>query len=83
VSDKPVTLVVDSTGLKVHSEVGWNFHKHGAQGTRKTWRRLHLAFDPDLGDIRTDDRTLRLCHAVKGRVSGAGSANAISLAIDC
>lgn len=31
-SDKPITLMVDSTGLKVHSEVGWNRHKHGAKG---------------------------------------------------
>lgn len=37
--DKPITLIVDSTGLKVHSEVGWNGHKHGAKGARKTWRK--------------------------------------------
>lgn len=36
-SDKPITLIVDSTGLKVHSEVGWNGLKHGAKGARKTW----------------------------------------------
>ncbi|MGE8106668.1 transposase [Allorhizobium sp. NPDC080224] len=36
-SDKPITLIVDSTGLKVHSEVGWNGHKHGAKGARKSW----------------------------------------------
>jgi IS5 family transposase len=36
-SDKPITLIVDRTGLKVVSEVGWNGHRHGAKGARKTW----------------------------------------------
>ena len=56
-SDKPITLIVDSTGLKVHSEVGWNGHKHGAKGARKTWRKLHLALDPDSGDILASELT--------------------------
>ncbi|EJK88382.1 IS5 family transposase [Rhizobium sp. AP16] len=57
VSDKPITLIVDSTGLKVHSEIGWNGHKHGAKGARKTWRKLHLALDPDSGDILASELT--------------------------
>lgn len=56
-SDKPITLVVDRTGLKVHNEVGWNGHKHGAKGARKTWRKLHLALDPDSGDILASELT--------------------------
>lgn len=50
-SERPITLIVDSTGLKVHGGNGWNAEKHGAKKPRKTWRKLHLAFDPDTGDI--------------------------------
>ncbi len=47
-SNGPITLIVDSTGLKMH---GWNAEKHGTTKPRKTWRKLHLAFNPDTGDI--------------------------------
>ena len=50
-SEGAITLIVDSTGLKMHGGNGWNSEKHGAKKTRKTWRKLHLAFDPDTGDI--------------------------------
>jgi len=44
-------LVVDSTGLKAfvqetEGEGEWKVKKHGAGG-RRTWRKLHLAVDPD------------------------------------
>jgi transposase len=38
----PVTLVIDSTGLKVYGAGEW--HQHGVRG-RRTWRKLHLAVD--------------------------------------
>jgi transposase len=41
----PIDLVVDSTGLKVFGEGEWKVKKHGI-GTRRTWRKLHLAVDP-------------------------------------
>ncbi len=41
-----IDLVVDSTGLKVYGEGEWKVKKHGADGHR-TWRKLHLAVDPD------------------------------------
>ena len=41
-----IDLVVDSTGLKVYGEGEWKVKKHGADG-RRTWRKLHLAVDPD------------------------------------
>lgn len=47
----PITLIVDSTGLKMHGGNGWNTEKHGTKKRRKTWRKLHLAFNPDTGDI--------------------------------
>lgn len=50
-SKDAITLIVDSTGLKVHGGNGWYAEKHGATRPRKTWRKLHLAFNPDTGDI--------------------------------
>jgi hypothetical protein len=50
-SEGAITLIVDSTGLKVHGGNGWNAEKHGTTKRRKTWRKLHLAFNPDTGDI--------------------------------
>lgn len=34
----------------MHGGNGWNSEKHGAKKPRKTWRKLHLAFDPDTGN---------------------------------
>lgn len=42
--DGPVTLVIDSTGLKVYGAGEWHRDKHGVRG-RRTWRKLHLAVD--------------------------------------
>lgn len=40
----PVTLVIDSTGLKVYGAGEWHHDKHGVRGPR-TWWKLHLAVD--------------------------------------
>jgi hypothetical protein len=40
----PVTLVIDSTGLKIYGAGEWHHDKHGVRGPR-TWRKLHLAVD--------------------------------------
>lgn len=40
----PITLVIDSTGLKVFGAGEWHRAKHGVRG-RRTWRKLHLAVD--------------------------------------
>ena len=42
--DGAVTLVIDSTGLKVYGAGEWHREKHGVRG-RRTWRKLHLAVD--------------------------------------
>jgi hypothetical protein len=42
--DGPVTLVIDSTGLKVFGAGEWHRDKHGVRGPR-TWRKLHQAVD--------------------------------------
>ena len=41
-----IDLVVDSTGLKIYGEGEWKVKQHGADGHR-TWRKLHLAVDPE------------------------------------
>nr|WP_241188336.1 IS5 family transposase [Pseudohalocynthiibacter aestuariivivens] len=46
-----VTLIVDSTGLQIHGGRDWMREKHGIKNQRKTWRKLHIGFDPDAGEI--------------------------------
>lgn len=41
-----VDLVVDATGLKVYGEGEWQVRTHG-KGKRRTWRKLHLAMNPN------------------------------------
>ena len=43
---RPTDLVVDSTGLKIYGEGEWKMRTHGKQ-KRRTWRKLHLAVNPD------------------------------------
>jgi hypothetical protein len=49
----PVDIVVDSTGLKVFGEGEWKARKHGAS-KRRTWRKLHLAVNPDTHEIEAE-----------------------------
>src|SRR3954463_3990681 len=46
----PVHVVIDAPGLKVYGAGEWLTEKHGERGQR-TWRKLHLAVDPDSGEI--------------------------------
>lgn len=50
-ADGPVHLVIDSTGLKVYGEGEWKVRQHG-YSRRRTWRKLHLAIDPDSHEIQ-------------------------------
>jgi transposase len=52
----PEHVVMDSTGLKVYGAGEWHREKHGSRG-RRSWRRLHLAVDPDSGEILASDLT--------------------------
>jgi hypothetical protein len=45
----PMHGVVDSTGLKIYGEGEWKVRRHGA-GKRRTWRKVHLAFDAEVKD---------------------------------
>lgn len=46
----PVHLVIDSTGMKVYGEGEWKVRQHG-YSKRRTWRKLHLAIDPESHEI--------------------------------
>lgn len=51
-----VHVVIDATGLKAHGTGEWLVAKHGERCTR-TWRKLHLAVDPDVGEILASELT--------------------------
>jgi hypothetical protein len=46
----PVHVVIDATGLTVYGAGEWLAEKHGERG-RREWRKLHLAVDPDSGEV--------------------------------
>lgn len=45
-----INLVIDSTGIKVYGEGEWKVRAHG-WSKRRTWRKLHLAIEPESGQI--------------------------------
>ena len=47
--DKPMHLVVDSTGLKVYGEGEWKVRQHGWT-KRRTWRKLHVGVHEATGE---------------------------------
>ncbi len=57
VSFKPKTrgaiqhLAIDAIGLKVYGEGKWKVKKHGTDGKRRVWRKLHLAVDTSTHEI--------------------------------
>lgn len=60
----PITIAIDSTGIKVYGEGEWKVRKHGAS-KRRTWRKLHLGVHPETGYIH--------CHALTLNSSDDGS----------
>jgi transposase len=52
----PVNVVIDSSGLKIFGAGEWLHEKHGGK-PRRSWRRLHLAVDPDSSDILAAELT--------------------------
>jgi hypothetical protein len=55
-SDRPIHLLIDSTGLRIH--VG---HMNKPPRNR-AWRKLHLAVDADTGEIVASNLTTRRTH---------------------
>ena len=45
----PLHLLIDSTGLRLFGKGEWNGEKHGR--ARRSWRKLHLAVDAEVGEI--------------------------------
>jgi transposase len=52
----PVNVVIDSSGLKIFGAGEWLHEKHGGK-PRRSWRRLHLAVDPDSSEILAAELT--------------------------
>src|SRR3954453_8136727 len=55
-SNGPVHVVMDSTGLKIYGAGEWQREKHGERH-RRTWRKLHLAVNPDTNEILASELT--------------------------
>ena len=58
--DKPMQLVMDSTGLKIFGEGEWLEKRHKTKRKRRSWRKLHLGLDLVsceivCSDLTTDD----------------------------
>jgi hypothetical protein len=56
-----IDVVVDSTGLKVYGEGEWKMRKYG-KTKRRTWRKLHLAVNPDTQEIEAETLTENSSH---------------------
>lgn len=56
-----VDVVLDSTGLKVFGDGEWKVRQHGPS-KRRTWRKLHLAIDPDTQEIVAEVLTTNAGH---------------------
>ena len=53
VSQGPLHLLIDSTGIEVEMEGEWNARKHG-ETKRRVWRKVHLGIDEQTLEIRAD-----------------------------
>jgi hypothetical protein len=54
-NDKAVTVIIDSTGLKITGTGEWCSSKYGSK--RRTWRKLHIAIDESSGEILSSELT--------------------------
>ncbi|WP_207462910.1 IS5 family transposase [Azospirillum sp. SYSU D00513] len=52
----PVTVVIDSSGLKMVGAGEWLLQKHGGK-PRRSWRKLHIGVDPNSGNILAAELT--------------------------
>ena len=54
---EPITLVVDSTGVKIFGAGEWQETKHGTRVKRRKWRKLHLGLNLNTGEIVCSELT--------------------------
>ena len=52
----PLTLLIDSTGIKSEGEGEWNARKHGGQ-KRRIWRKIHIGIDEETLEVRAVEVT--------------------------
>ena len=50
-TNEPISLAIDSSGLKVYGEGEWKVRAHG-YSKRRTWRKFHLGIDVNSQTIR-------------------------------
>lgn len=55
-SGQPLSLLIDSTGIRFRGDGEWLSRKHGAT-RRREWRKVHIAMDTATGDIRAVEFT--------------------------
>lgn len=54
--DRPLNLLIDSTGIRAEGEGEWNARKHGGP-KRRIWRRIHLGIDEEALEVRAVEVT--------------------------
>ena len=52
----PLSLLIDSTGIKSEGEGEWNARKHGGP-KRRIWRKIHIGIDEETLEVRAVDVT--------------------------
>jgi hypothetical protein len=78
-SGGPLTIAVDSTGLKIYGAGEWNVTKHTG-GWRRTWPKFQLALDEATGrfvahsltthDVHDQNEAPNLLNQIDGQVEG-------------
>ena len=53
---EPVSVIIDSTGLKMSGTGEWCVEKHSTS-KRRSWRKLHIAIDESTGEILSSELT--------------------------
>lgn len=51
-------LTIDSVDLKVYDEGEWKVKKHGTDGKRRVWYKLHISVDTHSHEITTAELSL-------------------------
>jgi len=77
-SDEPITIAVDSTGVKVHRAWGWVERKHGK---KKRYVKLHFAVDVETKEVVAMEVSTDDVHDVKafrGLLEGAEERRRVS-----
>ena len=52
----PLSLLIDSTGIKSEGEGEWNARKHGGP-KRRIWRKIHIGIDEETLEVRAVEVT--------------------------